>query len=64
MLRAGLRLAPCQGQASLLDYAVCLGAGKMHHPVHAEKGAKSHCNYIGLKEVRGLMGVKISFSHY
>ena len=28
----------------------------MHHPVHAEKRAKSHCNYIGLKELRGPVG--------
>ena len=28
----------------------------MHNPVHAEKRAKSHCNCIGLKELRGPMG--------
>ena len=25
----------------------------MHHPLHAEKRAKSHCNFIGLKELMG-----------
>ena len=28
------------------------------------KRAKSHCNCIGLKELRGPIGMKISFSHY
>ena len=28
----------------------------MHHPVHAEKRAKSYCNCIGMKEFRGPMG--------
>ena len=28
----------------------------MQHPLHAEKRAKSHCNCIGLKQLRGPMG--------
>ena len=28
----------------------------MKHPLHAEKGAKCHCNCIGLKKLRGPLG--------
>ena len=54
------------GTGLLLDYMPSVwGAGIMHHSVHAEKSAKSHCHCISLKELRGPMGEggEMSFSH-